>query len=201
MSAEIDQTVTAIVLGQRYEWVQHERVASFLGAHPPLVQLLEDLYWRLFKAFPQARFVVRHLSSPRVSSPAGDGHLLVVVVPTTPIDDPSGQLSELLEEWTPQQLEARAFLLVDVASDVVDPFASESDAVALYTRRRSGDYKDYLEAARRFVAAPPDSRERFHASAALSAIRHARTQPYQREGAVPVDERERGIDAQAPTLH
>lgn len=203
MSAEIDETATATVLSQCYESVRRDRVASFLGAHPSVVALLEDLYWRLSMAFPQARFVVRHLSSPRVPSPAGDGHLLVVIVPTTLVDDPSGQLSELLQGWTPQ-LEARALLLVDIASDVVDPFASESDAVALYTRRRSGDYNDYLEAARRFVAAPPDSRERFHASAALAAIRHARqpvAQPHQRDGTVRVDEREQGVDAQAPTLH
>lgn len=35
---------------------------------------------------------------------------------------------------------AGAFLLVDVASNVVDPFASDVDAVALYARRRNGEH-------------------------------------------------------------
>ncbi|HWE62129.1 MAG TPA: hypothetical protein VHB98_10485 [Chloroflexota bacterium] len=174
MSADTDQAATtAALLNGKYEWIQFERVAAFLGAHPSLVSLLEDLHCRLSMAFPGARCVLRHLASPRVPSPAGDGHLLVVIVPVEPIDDPSGRLSDLLCEWAPQQATGRAFLLVDVASAVVDPYASDADAVALYVRRRSEDYKKYLDAARRFVAAPSNSRERFHAATALSAVRRS----------------------------
>lgn len=166
MSAEADQAAaTGASLDGRYEAVRPERVASFLGAHPQLVPLLEDLHCRLSTAFPAARFVLRHLTSPRVPSPWGDGHLLVVIAPAAPTGDPSTQLSDLLREWAPQQVAARDFLLVAVASDVVDPYASDEDAVALYVRLRSDDYKQCLDLARRFLDAPPGSDERALAAA------------------------------------
>lgn len=203
MSAATDPVaVDAALINRHYEWVQPERLASFLGAHPTLVPLLENLHCQLSAAFPGARFVVRHLSSPRVPAPSGDGHLLVVVVPAQPIDDPSGQLSELLREWAPRQVAARAFLLVDVASDVVAPYASDEDAEALYVQRRSNDYKQYVDAARRFVVAPPNSRERFHAAAALSAIRRSHepaVQPRQSDSMPPVDEQEQDGSNQVST--
>ena len=187
MSAETEMAAaTAALLNGQYEWVQRERVASFLGAHQTLVPLLENLHCRLSAAFAGARFVLRHLSSPRVPSPDGDGHLLVVVVPAAQIDDPSGQLSDLLREWAPQQAAARALLLVAVASDVVDPFASDADALALYVQLRSEDYKQYLDVARRFLDAPPGSDERALAAAELSTARlHAQGQPAEGRGGEP----------------
>jgi hypothetical protein len=187
MSAEVDQAaVSGAVLNGQYEWVQRKRAASFLGKHPQIVPLLEDLRCRISAAFPRARLVLRHLSSPRVSSPDGDGHLLVVIVPVVPTDDPSGQLSDLLREWAPEQAAARAYLLVDVASDVVDPFAGDDDAVMLYVRRRSDDYKQYLDVAHRFLKSPPDSDERALAAAELSTARlRARGRPAERHGGEP----------------
>jgi hypothetical protein len=172
MSAEADQAAaTAALLDGRYEWVQRERVASFLGAHPQLVPLLEDLHCRLATAFPGARIVLRHLTSPRVPSPEGDGHILVVVVPAAQSGESSAQLSGLLRQWAPQQAATGAFLLVDIASAAIDPFASEEDAAALYIRRRSEDYKQYLDVARRFLDAPSGSDERALAAAELSTAR------------------------------
>jgi hypothetical protein len=168
------------MLKGRYEGVQPERVVSFLGAHPQLMPLLEDLHCRLATAFPGARFVLRHLNSPRVPSPEGDGHLLVVVVPAAPTGDPSSPLSDLLRDWAPHS-EARAFLLVDVASAVVDPYASDEEVLEVYIRRRSEDYKQYLDLARRFLEAPPGSDERALAGADLSTA-HLRAQGKISEG-------------------
>ena len=162
---------TVALLNGRFEGAQLERVAAFLGAHPQLVPLLEDLHCRLSSAFSAARFVLRHLTSPRVPSPEGDGHLLVVVVPATPTGDPSTQLSDLLREWAPRQAAAKDFLLVDVASAVVDPYASNEDALELYARRRSDDFKQYLDMARHFLNAPLGSDERALATADLSTAR------------------------------
>lgn len=187
MSAEVDQAAaSAALFNGQYEWVQRERVAAFLGAHPPLVSLLEDLHCRLSTAFLRARVVLRHLFSPQVPSPEGDGHLLVVVVPAGPTDGLSEQLSDLLREWAPRQADSRAFLLVDVASEATDPYTSDEDAVALYVRRRSDDYKQYLDVARRFLDAPPGSDERALAAAELSTARpHAQGQPTEGRGGEP----------------
>lgn len=172
MSAEADQAAaTAALLNRRYEWVQRERVAPFLRAHPQLVPLLEDLHGRLSTTFPGARFVLRQLTSPRVCSPEGDGHLLVVVVPAAQPGESSAQLSDLLRQWAPQQATTSAFLLVDIASGALDPFASEEDAVALYIQRRSEDYKQHLDVARRFLDAPSGADERALAAAELSTAR------------------------------
>ncbi len=186
MSAEFDQAaVSGAVLNGQYEWVQRKRTASFLGKHPQIVPLLEDLHCRISAAFPGARLVLRHLSSPQVSSPEGDGHLLVVIVPVAPTDDPSRQLSDLLRAWAPEQA-ARAYLLVDVASDVVDPFADDDNAVMLYVQRRSDDYKRYLDVAHCFLKSPPDSDERALAAAELSMARLlARGRPAERHGGEP----------------
>jgi hypothetical protein len=172
MSAEPNQAAAASAeLNGRYQAVQPDRLASFLGAHPQLVPLLEELHCRLSAAFPGARFVLRHLASPHVTSPEGDGHLLVVVVPASLTGDPAAQLSDLLREWAPRQAEARAFLLADVASAVVDPHAGDEEALELYIRRRSDDYKHYLDLARRFLDAPPGSDERALAGADWSTAR------------------------------
>jgi hypothetical protein len=182
MSAETNQSASSSLLNGLYEWIHADEVASFLGAHPLLSSLLEDLHCQLSTTFPGARFVARHLSSPRVPSPTGDGHLLVVVVPGVEANDQPDRLSDLLREWKPRDAAARAFLLVAVASDAIDPYASDEDARALYVRLRSDEYTKYLDAARRFVDAPPGSDERALAAAELSTVR-LRTQ------GLPTDER------------
>lgn len=173
MSVESDQAAaTGAALNGRYEGIEPERVASFIRAHPQIVPILEDLHC-LSTAFPAARFVLRHLASPRVPSPEGDGHLLVVIVPTVPTSDPSAQLSDLLREWIPRQAAACAFLLVAVASDVVDPYACDEDALELYIGWRSAAYTQYLDLAHRFLDASPGSDEQALAGAELSST-HAR---------------------------
>jgi hypothetical protein len=109
MSAEPHQAAaTSRLLNGRYEGLQPDCLASFLGAPSQLVPLLEDLHCRLSTAFPGTRCMLRHLASPRVPSPEGDGHRLVVVVPAAPTGDASSLVSDLLRQWAPQAA-ARAF--------------------------------------------------------------------------------------------
>jgi hypothetical protein len=178
MSAETDQTLTAAtVLGGPYECIGRERVAASLGAHPALVPALEDLRARLARVFPQARFVLRHLSSPEVPSAAEDGHLLVVVSAGS-MDDMAGKMDSVLRDWGSQHEAVRPYLLVAVASEVVVPYASDADALALYARLRSEDYTRYLDAARRFLSAKSGSEERALAAAELATA--PRGEPGQR---------------------
>lgn len=186
MGAETDQTLAAaMVLSGPYEWIGRECVAAFLGAHTALVPALEDLHGRLARIFPQARFVLRHLTSPLVPSAAGDGHLLVgVAVGST--EDAEGPLRAILRDWGSWHEAARPFLLVALASAAVDPYASDADALALYVRLRSDEYTRYLDAAWRFVSAQPDSEERALAAAELAtAPRGAPGQQFERRGGDP----------------
>jgi hypothetical protein len=62
--------------------------------------------------------------------------------------------------------------------------------------------KQGMDAGHQFVAAPPNSRERFHAAAAVAAIGHSHqptAQPRQSQGMPPVDEQEQDGVNQAPT--
>ncbi len=158
------------------EWVfalsDRAEVLAFLQSHPPLVQVLLDLYTYVFDYFPNSLLSLRVVdTAPTRDAP--DGRRLVLFIATDfGYELAMEQMDRLMAAWQPDvQATTPGPFSVDVAFGTTN--AQVEVAAQKFVQRHSGGYKAHSDLAHRFLHAA-NATEQALARAELAAhLAHA----------------------------